>query len=202
MILLTTVSLEASPKKTTCSLYQTLNWMRRKVRLAFFVRSAEIVPCPCCGKLLIVIGSRPRVWYQSSGGRSILIIRRLRCESCFKIHHELPDLLVPYKRYDAESIEGVLNEPPRRDIAVDESTLSRWKLWFAAWVVYAQGCLQMISIRYNLPVENSSDRPQSALQRLGQFVGNADGWLRRIVRPIANSHLWIHTRSAFMSAFI
>jgi len=176
--------------------------MRRKVRLAFFVRSAEIVPCPCCGKLLIVIGSRPRVWYQSSGGRSILIIRRLRCESCSKIHHELPDLLVPYKRYDAESIEGVLNEPPRRDIAVDESTLSRWKLWFASWVMYAQGCLQMISIRYNLPVENSSDRPQSALQRLGQFVGNSDGWLSRIVRPIANSHLWIHTRSAFMSAFI
>jgi len=119
-----------------------------------------------------------------------------------KIHHELPDLLVPYKRYDSESIEGVLNEPPRRDIGVDESTLSRWKLWFAAWVVYAQGCLQLISIRYNLPVENSSDCPQSALQRLGQFVGTADGWLRRTVRPIANSYLWLHTRSAFMSAFI
>ena len=61
----------------------------------FFVRSAEIVPCPCCGKVLYVIGSRRRVWYQSSGARSIMMIRRLRCESCSKIHHELPDKLVP-----------------------------------------------------------------------------------------------------------
>ncbi|HZK83190.1 MAG TPA: DUF6431 domain-containing protein [Desulfosporosinus sp.] len=37
-----------------------------------------MVPCPCCGELLFVIGSRLRVWYQSSGERSKLIIRRLR----------------------------------------------------------------------------------------------------------------------------
>ena len=150
---------------------------------------------------MIVIGSRPRVWYQSSGERSVLVIRRLRCESCLKIHHELPDFLVPYKRYDADSIEGVLSEPPRTDIAVDESTLSRWKLWFLTWVKYAQGCLNLISIRFNLPVENLSDCPQSSLQRLGQFVGTAVGWLSRTVRPIANSYLWRQTRSAFMSTF-
>ena len=168
----------------------------------FFVRSAEIVPCPCCGKVLYVIGSRRRVWYQSSGARSIMMIRRLRCESCSKIHHELPDKLVPYKRYDAESIEGIVTEPPRTDIAADESTLSRWKIWFTAWVVYAQGCLNLISFRFNLPVENTSDCPQSALQRLGQFVGTADGWLKRTVRPIANSHLWLQTSSACMPALI
>jgi len=181
-------------------LYQTIRWLRRTKIPAFFVRSAEVVPCPCCGELLFVIGSRPRVWYQSSGERSKLIIRRLRCVSCLKIHHELPEFLVPYKRYDAESIEGVVIEPARKDIAVDESTLSRWRLWFIAWVVYAQGCLRSISIRFNLPVENLSSRPQPALQLLGQFVGTEYGWLSRTVRSIANSHLWIHTRSAFMPA--
>ena len=130
------------------------------------------------------------------------MIRRLRCESCSRIHHELPDKLVPYKRYDAESIEGAVNKPARTDIAADESTLSRWKLWFFTWVVYAQGCLQLISIRFDLPVENSSGCSQSALQRLGQFVGTEDGWLSRVVRSIANSHLWRQTRSAFMSALI
>ena len=180
-------------------MYQIIRWLRRKIRPAFFVRSAEVVPCPCCGKLLFVIGSRHRVWYQSSGERAKLIIRRLCCKSCGKIHHELPDFLVPYKRYDAESIEGVVTEPVRKDIAADESTLSRWRLWFIAWVVYAQGCLQSISIRFNLPVENLFDHPQPALQLLGQFVGTEDGWLSRTVRPIANSHLWRHTRSAFMS---
>jgi hypothetical protein len=129
----------------------------------------------------------------------VLIIRRLRCELCRKIHHELPDILVPYKRYDVESIEGVVSEPARRDISVDESTLSRWKIWFRAWAVYAEGCLQSISIRFNLPVANTSGRPQSALHTLGRFVGTADGWLKRTVRPMVNSHFWLHTRSAFMS---
>ncbi|MHB1418016.1 MAG: DUF6431 domain-containing protein [Bacillota bacterium] len=50
-------------------------------------------------------GSRSRVWYQSSGGKALLNIRRLRCETCRKIHHELPDLLVPCKRYDADALK-------------------------------------------------------------------------------------------------
>ena len=129
----------------------------------------------------------------------MLVIRRLRCKSCKKIHHELPDLLVPYKRYDAESIEGAVSDPARTDIAADESTLSRWKTWFQDWGVYAQGCLQSISMRFNLPVEESSGRPQSVLHALGRFVGTSEGWLKRIVRPMANSHFWQQTRSAFMS---
>jgi len=55
------------------------------------------------------------------------------------IHHELPDLLVPYKRYDAESLEGIVIEPARTDIAADESTLSRWRTWFIAWAVISEG---------------------------------------------------------------
>lgn len=136
-------------------------------------------------------GSRKRVWYQSSGDRATLIIRRLYCEACTRIHHELPDLLVPYKRYDAESIEGALSEPERSDIAADESTLARWKTWFLAFAVYAAGALQSLSLRYSLPVASSSTSPRSALQSLGRFVGDAPGWLSRVVRPIANSNLWI-----------
>lgn len=136
-------------------------------------------------------GSRKRVWYQSSGERATLIIRRLYCEACARIHHELPDLLVPYKRYDAESIEGSLSEPKRTDIAADESTLSRWKTWFLAFAVYAAGALQSISLRFHLPVASSSTRSCSALQSLGRFVGDIPGWLSRVVRPIANSNLWI-----------
>jgi hypothetical protein len=130
------------------------------------------------------------VWWKSSGEKAKLVIRRLHCKACSKIHHELPDFLVPYKRYDAESIEGAVSEPPRTDLAVDESTLLRWKYWFLAWAVYAAGCLQSIAMRFNLPVDGPSARPQSALQGLGRFVGDAVGWLKRTVRPIANSHLW------------
>ena len=138
-----------------------------------------------------MVGSRPRVWLNSSGEKAKLFIRRLYCEACRRIHHELPDLLVPYKRYDAESIEGAVSEPPRPDIAADESTLRRWKCWFLAWAVYAAGCLQSIALRVTLPVVRSSERPQSVLRLLGRFVGDAAGWLSRAVRPIVNSNLWV-----------
>ena len=165
--------------------------LTRESGSTFFVRSAEQVAAPCCGGSLCVVGSRPRVWFKSSGDKAKLIIRRLYCEPCGRIHHELPDLLVPYKRYDAESIEGAVSEPPRTDIAADESTLLRWKCWYLVWAVYAAGCLESIAIRFHLPVESPSASPQSALQLLGRYVGDAAGWLKRAVRPIAHSNLWV-----------
>lgn len=152
----------------------------------------ERIPCSCCGKSLGVIGSRKRVWYKASGERCWLMIRRLRCKECKKIHHEIPDILIPYKRYDAESIEKVIvTKTVLTDVAVDNSTIYRWKRWFYNWLVYAIGCLKSISIRLNLYVMEVSNPPHSVLQSLGQFVGNAVGWLRRAVRPITNSNLWI-----------
>jgi hypothetical protein len=80
--------------------------------------------------------------------------------------------------------------PARTDIAADESTLARWRSWFLAWAVYAEGCLQSISIRFNQPVESKSNAPQTTLQSLGRYVGLAVGWLSRIVPSLVNSHLW------------
>jgi hypothetical protein len=114
----------------------------------------------------------------------------MQCENCNRIHHELPDFLVPYKRYDAESIEGAVSEPVRLDIAADESTLYRWRIWFLVWSVHAQGCLQSISIRFNLTVERASALSQSALQTLGRYVGDEANWLSRCVRPIVNINYW------------
>jgi hypothetical protein len=138
------------------------------------------VPCPCCQMSLTVVGSRSRVWLKSSGYKAKLIIRRLYCASCGRIHHELPDILVPYKRYDAESIENVLSQPSLTVVAADESTIRRWRSWFLAWVVYAAGCLASLSVRFNLPVARSSTLCPSALQSLGRFVGTAAGWLSRV----------------------
>lgn len=165
----------------------------------FFVWSEEVLPCPCCHGHLGVIGSRRRGYIQSSGEKSILVIRRLRCETCRKIHHELPNILVPYKRYDAASIEETVSQP-KPAVAADESTLLRLRQWFAAWSTYAVGCLAAVAHRFDLPVQESSTPSQSPLQIIGRFVGDADGWLARVVRPIANTHLWIHTRSACLSA--
>lgn len=168
----------------------------------FYVRCTEFVPCPCCGNDLKVVGSRKRKSKTPDGQTKILIIRRLRCLSCSRIHHELPDCLVPYKRYASLSIEHVLTEaqsPPV--LAADDATLYRLKKWFYGILPYLIGCLRSIAIRLGGdPVKEPSVLSQSVHQRIGHYVGNEPGWLARIVRPIVNANLWIHTRSAFLSA--
>ena len=164
----------------------------------FFVRSEEVISCPCCHERLKVIGSRRRGFVESSGNRKILVIRRLKCEVCRRIHHELPNILVPFKRYDAASIEEIV-VCPEPAVAADESTLRRLRAWFAAWIVYARQCLAAIARQLRLSVEEVSGLPQSSLQSNGPRVEKGPGWLKQFVRPIANMNLWIQTRSAFLS---
>ena len=82
-----------------------------RYRKYFYVRSSETPHCTCCGSSLRVIGSRSRVLKENDGSQKKLIIRRMRCDSCERIHHELPDILVPFKRYGSETIESVLTSP-------------------------------------------------------------------------------------------
>ncbi|WP_232463427.1 DUF6431 domain-containing protein [Tumebacillus avium] len=168
--------------------------------VVFFVRSAEQHICPVCEHELFVIGSRSRIGRKPTSERVTYIIRRLRCKGCGKIHHELPDLLVPYKRYEAECLEAVLSQAQTPDVAADESTLYRWHIWFKACWQYWVNCLSTIAARTGNPVEPLSVPSPSALQRIGQYVGQEAGWLARVVRPIVHSQLWVHTRFAFLSA--
>ncbi|MBG9654269.1 hypothetical protein ABE24_18305 [Cytobacillus firmus] len=170
--------------------------------MAFLVRGAGRIPSPCCGKSMSVIGTRNRKSKKSSGESCVYSIRRLECDQCEKIHHELPDFLVPYKRYESECIEAVLSNPNHHDIPADESTLFRWFEWFHSLIDYWIGCLISIMHRTkqeNIPLDLTSENPETALQRLGRLVGDAPGWLGRFVRPIVNINLWLHTRSAFLS---
>ena len=96
----------------------------------FFVKSVEQNPCPICDGSLKVIGSRHRGCTNSAGDAIDLIIRRLRCHDCRKIHHELPDILVPYKRHASESIEAAVTGDDYLCVAADESTIRRWRRWF------------------------------------------------------------------------
>ena len=159
-----------------------------------------MIPCPCCGSELRVIGSRKRKSKATGEETRILIIRRLRCKDCSKIHHELPDCLVPYKRYASLSIEQVLSEV-RPDLAADEVTLYRLKKWFHGLLPYLMGGLRSIAIRLGQKeVKEQSVPSQSVHQRIGHYVGNEPGWLARIVRCLVNANLWVHTRFAFLSA--
>ncbi|MFZ5986692.1 MAG: hypothetical protein ACOYWZ_06150 [Bacillota bacterium] len=65
---------------------------------------------------------------------------------------------------------------------------------------YIIGCLQAIVNQYNLnSIRPSGQKNSTPLLKLQSFVGDADRWLARIVKPIVNTNLWIQTRSALMS---
>lgn len=85
-------------------------------------------------------------------------------------------------------------------VAADDATLRRWKNWFHEQSAYLLGALRSIAIRFHQdPAEKLSVPSQSVHHRIGHYVGDAPGWLARIVRPVVNSNLWLHTRSAFLS---
>ena len=193
------LALETSPKISTWLLYQTLSSLKM-VSWVFFVRSAEVSCCPVCFEALEIIGSRERTWRKRDGEKNILIIRRLRCTRCKTIHHELPDFLVPYKRYDAQSIELGITQGSQSDVAADESTLNRWRTWFHWIASYWLGCLHALLHSFAQPVERSSKPSQSALHDIGRLLGHEFGWLSRVVQLVVNHHFWVHTRSAFLSA--
>jgi hypothetical protein len=134
----------------------------------------------------------------------IFIIRRLRCEQCGKIHHELPDLMIPYKRYAADIIEDTIFQTVHLTVAADESTIYRWRKWFSTLIDYWLFILQSLLIQFEqneTPTVDLSSRLLPVHKRIGQWFGTARGWLGKIVRPVANHHFWIHTRSAFLSAY-
>ena len=166
----------------------------------FLVKSAEQNFCPCCGNKLKVSGSRQRKYADISGTEHAIIIRRLKCIACKKTHHELPDILVPYKHYDSESIESVITGSSQLAVAVDNSTIIRWRTWFNRLKKYILACLISIAIRLGEEsVDGISCRPESALEGIQRYTGNETGWLKNAVRSLANSNFWIHTQSAFLS---
>ena len=180
------------------SVYQIIS-LKKIENLVFFVRSAEQHVCPVCEHDLFVIGSRRRTGRKPTGEQLTYVIRRLRCKGCDRIHHELPDLLVPYKRFEADCLESALTQVQPVDVAADESTLYRWRVWFTKYRQYWVNCLSMIAARTGNPVEPLSVSSPSALQKIGHYVGQGVGWLARLVRPIVHSQLWVHTRFAFLS---
>ena len=53
--------------------------------------------------------TRRRIMKKEGGVVVFLLLRRLYCRKCRRLHIELPACLSPYKQYDVEVIEGVVD---------------------------------------------------------------------------------------------
>lgn len=169
--------------------------------MVFFVRSMENSICPLCLGELKVIGSRKRRVIAEDGEQITLIIRRLRCrnEQCRRIHHELPDIVIPFKRHTTDTYEKIIVGV--EDVApAEESTIWRIRKWFRESADALTGGLigTYVMVTNDFAVGLSA-LPQSMLERIFFFVGKGPGWLKKVVRILVNNNKWGHTRLEWLS---
>ena len=124
----------------------------------------------------------------------------MRCEECRKIHHELPDFLVPYKRYTANVVEAVVESAKEASVvaaAVEDSTQRRWKSWAQDLLFYWTAALAALKHRQAPPpAAGLFNRPGSRLHEVKQGGRWSCGWLSRLVRILVGENLWLQTRFA------
>ena len=142
-----------------------------------YVQAVETLNCPFCDcSELIKKGWRKRKLFMLIGTFMILMIRRVKCKTCGKIHHVLPNTIVPYKRYDAETIKKII-EGNSSEICCEECTANRIKAWWADMRLYILIVAPLIMKKHKIRIKPELNLTQAVL-------------------TLANTHLWPGTRSA------
>ena len=141
----------------------------------FVISGTELLTCPICGSLLTAYDRKVRKVRTRNGEVKRLLLRRLRCPKCHRLHTELPDFLVPYKRYSRESIEGVI-AGSKTGAPDDERTRSKIRRWYSRIRAYLDGVWQrLVNQKFASP------------QKIPTFL--------ELVRAAVNSGFWIPTRT-------
>lgn len=133
---------------------------------------------------------RKRCHKLAGGVREWYIIRRLKCGECGRLHNELPDCLVPYKHYDAQLIEDVVDgtvseEDPETEDYPCENTMKHWKWWLSHNEANINGQIRLSAyclLDLGTGFLRSTD---SLLKELRKKI--CPGWLSVVARIIYNS---------------
>jgi len=175
----------------------------------FFIISEETLAlCPICGKPLEYHSWVKRQLKDIADKKVTYNIRVMKCNNIActqKYHRELPDIIIPYRRYDANSIETAIDqENPDVLIAPDESTIKRWRAWFKLNIM--QIMLALISVAIEIEdtvkvssLENQKQTSRNPLETIKEIVGRSVKWLNETVRILVNSAKWSFNRSAFLT---
>ena len=98
----------------------------------FSIKTEEVVFCPQCGGRLRYRDSVLRNVKNLLSEAMRFLLRRLKCQACGKLHRELPNTICPYKHYEADVIQAVIDgSEEASSCSADDSTIRRWKSGFA-----------------------------------------------------------------------
>ena len=97
----------------------------------FSINSTETVNCPYDAGELVYRDSVFRNVKNLFSEVRRFLLRRLLCQICGKLHRELPDIIQPYKHYESEVIQSVIDgSKDAEKCGADNSTIRRWKSEF------------------------------------------------------------------------
>ena len=144
--------------------------------------------CPLCGGRLSAIGTRRRHFIREDGTKAVLMIRRYRCEGCDRIHHELPDFLLPYKQHTALTFEKVC-QGRRWDVCCDDNDFRRLYLW-------------LMQIFFPMAVKLFSPSPGIGRVLLRKNISDSPpGWLSKLIYWLVNENRWQTHFAVFSGSF-
>lgn len=153
------------------------------------VESHEVSTCPVCRRTLRHKDRRKRIMRKYNGDLSRILISRLKCTKCKRIHTELPDILTPHKHYSTEIIENVVDEVSTpEDLTTEdfpcEKTMARWKKWIQINQTQIDGQLKVIGSTFPGIGKGLLKSKESLLERLR---ASGSDWLAKINRAIYNA---------------
>lgn len=123
-----------------------------------------------------------RIWRKEGGVTFYIVIRRLKCTCCGSIHRELPDILSPYKHYETDVIEGVVEGiVTSSDIESEdypcENTMERWIDWINRNRNNINGFLK--SVGYRL-LDFGMQLLESRISLLDKLIELRTDWLKKV----------------------
>lgn len=145
--------------------------------------------CPTCRRKRKLYDHVRRYVRKYKDKHVTVYVPRLKCEC--GIQRVLPQNIVPYKHFEAEVIENVVDEiiyPGDEEIENHpcESTADRWKKWIAGNKTQIDSALAAVNNRYRLFEGSHLNMAVSLLKQLRE---NYDSWLEIIDKILWNSRL-------------
>lgn len=138
---------------------------------SYQITGKEVVPCPnCCGELCYR-DRRKRKVRTISGDTLIYLLRRMRCLSCKKYHTELPEDLIPYKRYERATFEAVLAGTEDQETVIGPGTCQKMRSWLAVFYKLFERLLSEIERETELP-----DGAQVPFGTAAKIIVNRGSW--------------------------
>jgi len=150
--------------------------------------------CPLCGGAVYHRDFKSRSSKKLSGEIWHFMLRRLLCDNCAKLHTEIPDIIQPFKHYDSETIQSVIDGGEKAmDCVADESTINRWKSDFAKAAPDTEQRLASVYVQ-----ETDNKAPiLSSTTMLAYIRAMQKRWLAFVMVLLINNGHKLCTRFAF-----